>query len=361
MSEYRYVFSTLRTESVVEEIDLYGVYMDMQLNDGGTFTGTFQLDQTGKRNYDLMAATIPGFTFIAVERNDIPIWAGPIVSRVYQSQSKSCQLAAVTFEKYPDRQIIDTDITYNNTEQRNIFRNLWTTMQSIPERNLNINVPSSFTTAILKTISVLSTDMKYYGEVMSSLADADNGFDWYIALSKSASGYYRKDLLIGYPQLGTFSDATVVMEYPGSILNYYMTESISNAATNVFVVGNGEGSSMILGKSTQTAMLNAGWPRWDIDISRKDVNSQVHINGLANQEGAKRKPPMPIIKATLKANLIPVFGSFGLGDSVKIQIKDPRNPTGFTATSRMVRWELTPQSSDSTEEVNYIFEGDPDV
>jgi hypothetical protein len=360
MPVYRYIFTTLRTERVIEEIDLFGVYMDMQLNDGGTFTGTFNLDQTGKRNVDLISATIPGLTYVAVERNNVPIWAGPIVSRTYQSQSKTCQLAAVSFEHYPDRQRIDNTIIITNTEQRNIFRTLWTTMQSKTERNINIEVPSSFVNANLKSVSILATDRKYFGEIMSELADADDGFDWYIALSKSGS-YYRKTLLIGYPALGTPSAGAIVLEYPGPILNYYMTDSMADAATNLNINGSGEGSSMIVGHSEQTDMYANGWPRWDIDISRKDITSQSSANGLAANEGRKRRPPMAVIKTTLKSNSPPEFGTFGLGDSTILSILDARNPTLFVSTTRMVRWELTPQSSDASEEVNYIFEGDPDV
>src|SRR5689334_11836657 len=132
MTDYRYVFGTMGAEQVIEEIACYGVTMDMQMNKGGQWQGTFQLDQTGKQNADLLAATIPGRCWVAVERNGIAIWLGFIWSRVYSAQSKSVQMFALSFEQYPKQRLIPQDLTYAAVEQRNIFADLWRLMQLDP-------------------------------------------------------------------------------------------------------------------------------------------------------------------------------------------------------------------------------------
>jgi len=76
MTDYRYIFGTLRSEQVIEEIALYGVYMTMEMNVGGELQGTFQLDQTGKDNATLLSACIPGATWVACERNGVCVWHG---------------------------------------------------------------------------------------------------------------------------------------------------------------------------------------------------------------------------------------------------------------------------------------------
>ena len=220
-AQYRYFFGTLLTEQVLDEIPLYGVYMNMQLNIGGQFQGTFQLDQTGKQNSDLVGACTPGKTWIAVERNGVCVWHGYIGTRVYSAQSKTMQIFAHSFEYYPSKRLITSDMTFASIEQRNIFRSLWTTLQSETNSNMNVNVPSSFDTVVTKDLTVLESDFKYYHEVMTSIADAVDGFDWYISVTKDGT-LYRKDLLIGYPILGTSSGtANVVFEYPGNITQYY--------------------------------------------------------------------------------------------------------------------------------------------
>lgn len=362
MTDYRYIFGSLISEAVVDEIPLYGVYLTNEINVGGEFQGTFKLDVTGKSNETMLSATVPGKCWVACERNGVAIWHGFVWSRVYSAQSKSVQLFCQSFENYPDKQRILTDTTFTDTEQRNIFRQLWIDMQAVPGRNMNVNIPGAFVDSNLKSIEVLATDNKYYGNVMGSLANSDDGFDWYIGVSKDGT-FYRKDLLIGTPNLGTNPFAgMVVYEYPGNITQYYFTESMADAGTHVQILGKGEGSTMVKGVYSDDAMVAGGFPRWDVDISRKDIEDQSVIDGIAAQEGINRRPPMPIIKITVKADKPPEFGTVNLGDTVGIVIKDPRFPgNGIDLRKRLFRWELHPSSSEKTEEANYLFEGDSDV
>jgi hypothetical protein len=361
MTDYRYIFGTLRSEQVIEEIPLYGTYMSMEMNAGGDFQGTFQLDMTGKDNATLLSACIPGRTWVACERNGICIWHGFVWSRVYSAQSKSVQLFAQSFEKYPEKRRVMQDLFYEDVEQKAIFSNLWGLMMTDYGSNVNVNLPSSPASGVLKSLASLYSDNKYYNEVMSAIADSSNGFDWYINVTKDGVNY-RKDLLMGYPNLGTnpFPGLTV-FEFPGNITQYYFTEAMADAGTDVFVVGAGEGSTQILGFLEDTALIDSGMARWDVNVSRTDVDSQAIIDQMTMQELERRRAPMPVIKLQVKADKTPEFGSYNLGDTCGIYIKDPRFPTGMMLQKRLLRWELTPQSSDHAEEASLTFEGDPDV
>ena len=362
MTDYRYIFGTLRSEQVIEEIALYGVYMTMEMNVGGELQGTFQLDQTGKDNATLLSACIPGATWVACERNGVCVWHGFIWSRVYSAQSKSVQLFAQSFERYPEKRRIMQDLNYVAVEQRNIMLDLWTLMQTDSGSNMNVIVPGAFATELTKTVETLYSDGKYYNEVMSSIANSADGFDWYINVTKNAT-FYQKTLVLGYPTLGTNPrEGMIVFEFPGNITQYYYTEGMADAGTNVFVIGSGQGSDQIQGVAADAAALTNGFARWDVSVSRTDVDAQALIDQIAIQEGTKRTPPMPVIKMTVKANLEPEFGSYSLGDTCGIAIKDPRFPdNGIFLRKRLLRWELTPQSSSGTEEASLVFEGDPDV
>lgn len=355
--DYRYVFGTLGTERVIAEIPLFGTYMEMELNVGGRFDGTFNLDQTGKRNEDLIAATIPGQCWVVVERNGTPIWGGFVWSRTYQSQSKTCQIFAQHFQQYPQYQLIRNKFI-RSEEQQQILLDLWADMQTVQGRNINVNQPSILpATIVSRNIDIEASEFKFYGEVMSSFADGVNGFDWTIDITKSGSNYI-KTLRTGYPTLGNPDPSRLIFDYPGSILNYYATESMPGAGTNVFMLGAGEGDSMLVYENVQRSMLDTGFPRWDVIVSRKDISSQSLIQAAGQQEGAVRKPPMLILKPTLKANKVPEFGSFGLGDACTLVINDARFPDTLNFQTRIVKWTLSPQSSDNTDEFNLIFAGD---
>jgi hypothetical protein len=360
MAHYKYFFSTLRDEQVVAEIDLFGTYMDLELNVGGQLNGSFKLDQTGKRNEDILAATIPGRSFVAVERNGICIWSGYVWSRTYQSQAKNVQLFCNSFEHYPTKRLMRKNQTWLATEQINIFRELWLAMQdpAILGGNMNINVPAVFPTITPKDLTVLATDYKLYSELMSSLADGDDGFDWYIVSNRVGNQYVR-ELRIGYPILGApLGPYSMHFEYPGTITNYYQTESMADAGTNVFVLGSGEAATMPYAEIQNTLLLDHGFPRWDVVAAQKDVSDQASINTLASREALVRNPPMQTISFTLKADRIPEFGSWSLGDTVTTTIKDARNPNVLEVVNRIVKWNLTPPSADGPEEVTINFAGD---
>lgn len=365
-ASYRYVFVTLRNEVVIEEINCFGVFFSRMLGNQGSFTGSFQFDQTGKNNADLVAATTPGYCYVVVERNDVPVWWGIVWSRVYQSQAKECQISALGFESYPKKQRMDAAYTDTGTNVE-LFCRLWSNMQSSSlGRNLNINVPTQVA-GPTKTITVVPTDQKVWFDVMSDLSDAADGFDWTIDCQRQNDGSYLKSLRIGFPTMGVQADSPdlVVFDYPGCIINYYMTESMTDAGTNVRVMGSGEGSGMPTTDIQQTQMLSLlGWPRWDQDISFKDVSDPGLVNQLAIQAAINNKPPMMTMKATIKADQDPVFGSYQIGDACRISITDPRNPSpgnsasGIDIPSAVIGYEVHPIASDGVEEVNIILPGD---
>jgi hypothetical protein len=366
LASYRYVFVTIRSETIIEEINCFGVYFSRQLGDQGQFTASFQLDQSGKKNVDLIAATTPGYCYVVVERNDVPVWWGIVWSRTYQSQAKECQISALGFECYPQKQRMFSYYTDTGTNVE-LFCRLWTDMQnSTVGRNLNINVPT-LVAGPTKTIEVFTTDHKRYADVMSDLSDAADGFDWTVDCQRQNNGTYLKTLRVGYPSMGVQPDSPdlVTFEYPGCITNYYMTESMSDAGTNVRVLGSGEGSSMPITDVQQSDMLNLeGWPRWDVDLSYKDVSDAGLINQLAIQAAINNKPPMMTAKIVVKADQDPVFGSYNIGDACQLVITDSRNPSsgssvaGIAIPSVIIGYEVHPMSSDGVEEVSIILPGD---
>src|SRR2546423_80807 len=243
--DYKYTFLSLRDEQVIEEINLSGVFCQRILNNAGQFNGSFSLDQTGKNNADLIAATIPGKTWFVVERAGVLVYWGIVWSRTYQSQAKEVQLYGWGFEAYPSRQLILSDFTRSNIGQMQITADLWNNMQAVPGRNINVNTPAVVNDLVIRSVNVLATDAKFYSDVIDSMANATDGFDWTIQVTKQDNNVYRKDLIMEYPTLGAKDPAGTVFEYPGAILNYWETEGMAEAGTHGFGFGAAEGSSQL--------------------------------------------------------------------------------------------------------------------
>lgn len=358
MPHFNYVFGVLRTGQVLDSLPLSSVSMTRVMNGVGTMQATMSLDMSGRSNADLVAATEPGKCYIVVEREDVPIWGGIITARVYQSQAKVMQLTAQTFEVYADKRRITTSFAMT-TEQRNIFRQLWIDLQADTNGNIGVTVPSSFSTAVTKELSVGPGERKTYLTAMETIADGDNGFDWTIDVQRNILGGYSKTLQIGYPTLGNQEPSRLQFEYPGVITNYYATDIIVGSGTHVSVIGEGEGTAMLTSTYIHQTLLDTGqWCRFDVDISKKFLDSQAAVDAHAGMEGPKRRVPMTVVKIFILGEGDPEFGGYGLGDACELVIKDPRFPDALVVDTRIVAWNHKPSSDDSKEEVELIFVGD---
>lgn len=356
MADITYVFGDMLTGKVLQEIPLQGVSMTRSLGQGD-FRGTFSLDMSGITNRELIYATEEGKSYLIVERDSQPIWGGYIWTRTYQSQSKTYELYCKAFEHYPESRFVRSDFENLNTEQRNIFRNLWIAMMADPN-SPQFTLPSSFSTVISKSLSVKSFEFKTYRSVMDTIANGDNGFDWTIDISRDSGGVYIKTLRLGYPTLGATNP--LVLYYSGEILNYWQNGSMAGRGTNIFTIGAGEGSTMLTQEVIHSDLITSKFPRFDIAVTMKGVNDTTLLSNLAIQNAIVRKAGKPTITVEVKGDLEPQFGSYGLGDAVKIYFSDPLHPDPVNSIleSRILGWEYYPASNDHVEFARIIFEGE---
>ena len=355
MPQVSYIFGDMLTGAVIEEIALYGVSMTRSIS-SGDFRGAFNLDQTGKRNQDLLAATVAGRCFVVCERDGQPVWDGFVATRTYQSQAKVAQIYCKSWELYPDHRDMRTDFERVDIEQRNVFLDLWTDLMATPNTP-PITLPSSFSTVVTKSLTVKDFEYKRYRAAMDMIANGVDGFDWTIDTAKVAGSYIRT-LRIGYPAIGATAD--IHFEYPGNILNYWLNDSLSERGTNIFGFGAGEGSTMLAQEVIHSDLLSGGFPRFDAHVSFKTVTDADILTSLTTQAALMSKATTPTLTVELKADREPVFGGYGLRDAVQIYINDARHPdpSSRTYNSRIVGWEYYPPSSERTEQVRMVFQGE---
>lgn len=355
-SEIRYIFGDVLTNQVIEEIPCQGVTIAEGL-DGGEFRGSFALDINNKSNDDLVSASIPGKCYVVAERNGVPIWGGMIWSRTYQSQAKIVQIYARTMDQYLTKRFITSDLSYVATEQRNIFRNLLLLEQSDPNGS-NWIIPGVFDNVVLADYDIVGTELRTYKEAIDQLSTTETGFEWRVNVTRE-SGAYVWTVQTGMPTLGQpLNPASVVFEYPGNILNYWQNDTVGGSGTHIFAKGSGEGENMPQVEVVHEDLLTAGFSRFDQDIAFKTITDINRLEALAIIQANLRKLPMPVYTVEMKADRTPEFTEWVLGDYCKLAFKDPLHPTGLTYTTRILRWDYTPPSSTSTEEVRLTFEGE---
>jgi len=367
-AQMNYVFVKIRTGEVLAEIPLEGVAITDRLPGAGVgdLRATWHMDSTGFDNDTVKTAMTPGLCYCIVERNEAPevssqgvaIWGDIVWSRTYQSQAKVVQLYCKSLVGYPYCRFMP-DYVATGVDQLDIFRNLWNLMQGEAGSNLGVVVAGSYVTGapVLASVDVAANDFKTYGDQFDDLANGDQGFDWHIEWTRTG-GIYTPTLRAQSPTLGRpLTDDTLTFDYPGNILNYWETDSCSDAGTNIVTMGVGQGDSMIASTVTRPDLIDAGYVRIDIAIQSKTSTDQASVDALAVQQGVLHAMPVNTIKVQVKADKAPAFGSWSLGDTAKLSLEDAWHSTRFEKVSRIVEYSYSPPESDQVEEVELIFEG----
>jgi hypothetical protein len=353
---YRYLLADLLTNQILLDLPFQGVSFDRKLNGPGNATLTWALDNSGYDNQMVIDSTIPGRTALYIERNQALVWGGVIWSRTYESEGKTLQLTAQTFESYLYKQVIESTQSFTNVDQRNILALMIQNMQAKPYANIGIVVPGTFATVVARTTIFWNYEVWSYGKAAENLVGYDDGFDYTIDV-QYASGVPIKQLLIDNVLGAPASTSGLAWDYPGGIKNYWFPENASNGATTVIGVGAGEGAAMLRSKAQNAAPLTGGYPDLQEVYTNKDL---LKSSTLASHTRAElNRIAVPITSPTFEVNpeVGPGLADFALGDYGYVYITDPRFPNGTRILVRVVGYTASPPGSDGTETFKLVLEG----
>jgi hypothetical protein len=358
---YYYLVADLRTNAIYGEIPIEGASFDRILNGAGNFNGATHMDNRMLDNDALIDYTEPGKTALYIYREDTIVWGGILWARWYQSQGKSLQFSAQTFESYAYRRVrrpLVPDVY--NEGQCLIISDLWDKMQTLnPYSDIGVNLETSFPGSdVVRTLTLNPWDLRTYGETIEEITGYDNGCDYTIQVTE-VSGVPTKNLDLWYPGLGSTSVTTTnnVLDYPGNIKNYYYTENASEGNTKYFVAGDGDGKGKIVGVQEDTTKMSVdGYPRLDKVVDGNGVTLQATADRKAAAALMNGPVPQEKWQFDISGQEIPVFGSYMIGDTFQVNLEDPRFPSGRQATIRVVGWSVNPTSSSNVEDLSLVLE-----
>ena len=362
MAVYSYLFCDLKTGIILGDMPLHGVSFDRLLNKPGNLNASCNLDNGWTENEDILQYTTPAKTALYVYREDQIVWGGIIWSRVYQSQAKSIQISAQTFESYAYRRICRPaaqGITNLDMTQSHMVDYFWTLMQSAANGSIGVlGAVQPFPSGdITRTRTINPWDLNTYGELIDGITNLDDGCDYAIEYYEE-NGLPRSIVTVGYPRLGQdISASGVILDYPGCISNYYRTENATGWTNHHYATGEGEGVGLRIGEATDLDS-QISYPLLEDTNNYAGVTVQLTIDNHAASDMANMAIGSNRFTLQLIATDEPVFGSYSLGDDARVTIEDPRNPDGVEFTTRVVGWSVTPSSSESIEEVSLVLEGD---
>jgi hypothetical protein len=360
--EYTYLFVDILTNRVLNEFPCYGTWFSTQLSGTGNMTATIACNSSPFDNRDIKNATTAGKTALYALRDGAVIWSGPIWTRTYSPQARAISLTGQTWESWANKFYPDISLAYTSVEQRNIVIDLLTRMQAVPLQNAQFTIPSNFSMQVARTENFPFADLKSYGELITYLSEYDNGFDFQIIGYLDTNGVLQRYVNLGNPHLGNAqTQSGLAFEFPGSISDYYFSESASEGAVKVYGVGGtiGDNTSPIRSSFTQSDLVASGtFPLLQSVFTNGDVTVQRTLDAQTKLYGNSKRVPVVSMTINVDPQMDPIVGTWGLGDQAYITIEDTGFfDTPFTGYVRAIGWELNPPSADAPETLKLVLEG----
>lgn len=353
MASYRYLFADLLTNSILAELPITGVNFTQQLNSIGTLTGHLLLSGVDSTTTNVINATIPGRTAIYVDRDGALVWGGIIWNRTFTSKDQVLNISAREFESYFEKRVITSTTAYTNTDQLTIAQALITNAQAISGGNIGVSVGTE-TSGVLISKTYYGYELKNVFSAIQDLSKSNAGFDFNVYVYYDSNNNPAKLLRLGYPRYGkTYSSTSVsqpVIELPGNIVAYEYPEDGTGTANYVYATGAGSNEGKTISTAIDGTKIAAGWPVLEMAANYSDQTDATLLGNLAAGQVAAISSPPVRIKAVIPTYADPIFGTYEIGDDIRIRITDDRFPTGLDTYYRLTAYNVT-VGEDGPEEV----------
>ena len=354
MANYRYLFADVLTNQVLTELPLTSVNFTQQLNTAGTFTGKLLLSGVNASGLNVANSTIPGRTAIYVDRDGVLVWGGVLWTRDWTAKDQMLAFTAREFESYFERRRITADTVFYGVDQLAAVQTIVNNAQAVTNGNVGITVGTE-TSGVLINRTFYGYEYKTVFSAIQELSKTSTGFDFNITVAYDSNGLPSRTLHLGYPRWGQTYLATsqnaLVFDMPGNVIDYEWTEDGITAANTVYALGAGSNPGKLISTSVDSTKISSGWPILEDQINYSDIVDSTLLTTLsAGQVGAVSYPPQTI-KLLVSPSLDPVFGSYEVGDSARIRIKDDRFPAGLDAVYRIISFNMQAGENNQAEEV----------
>ena len=356
-TSYRYLLADLVTNQVLAELPLTGVNFGQQLNAAGTMTAHLLVSGVNTAGLNVLNGSIPGRTAIYVDRNGILVWGGVLWQREYGSTDQSIKLAAREFLSYFERRRITTGsgtaygaLAYTGIDQLQIAQSLISNAQSAPSGNIgllyNQDPLSTSTSGITLSRVYYNYEVKTVFNAVSDLSKQTNGFDFEISVYYDGGGNPAKSFNTYYPRAGVMYSATnpnaPVFELGGNISEYTYLEDGSKAVNQIYALGAGSNEGKLISIANSASKLSSGWALLEDQANYSDITDPTVLSGLATgQINAVSYPPITL-KVVAPPYVNPTFGTYEVGDEVRVRIIDAFFPKGYDAIFRIIGLSVAP-------------------
>lgn len=371
---YRYLVADLVPGVVQDELPLYGVTFSTELNEAGEFRGTLVLGDPRIAVHEPRRLTEPGRTALYVIRDGVPVWGGIVWTSRYSSADRTVEIGAAGFLSYFDHRrvlpadydpavhdLADVEVRYAERDQADIVRDLVATAQAHPGGDIGVTVQvAGDGPRIARTVAYPGAQLKNVGEALRELAALEDGPDLLFEVAPGPGGRIRRVLRVGTPRLGQ-QGSPHVWEYGANLVEYAWYQDAANTANRIFALGAEVDERQLVAVAQEPPAARR--PLMEAEESYLETADRELLASHAAAALAAVRRPVTLPELTVRADRVPVLGSYGLGDDAVIVIRDHFFPDGLHVAVRIVGMEVTP-GDDAGEEtvrltVSPLTEGPP--
>lgn len=352
---YRAIFCDLRTDRTIDILPLRDVSIDDYIGKPGALSGTIPVPDAA------LAARVArieeGRTAVYLERGGDLWWGGIVWTGTLQSTDRgviSLAIQAATFDSYAARRRIRANLTFPATDQLELARALWTSLQGTDRDDTGVTYGGDIgvtygdeTSGVLRTGSWLDGDETLYSEALEGLAAAENGFEHCISVYRDpVTGVRTRRLRLGSPRIHT-GVTDLVLDRPGAILSYSFPRDATRGGTTARARGASDNTNqakpsrpLCSAEKVAQDLIDGGWPRIDLSSDHNEVSDRAALNSLAVAEldQARGAVVIPAITIRLGEVIPPTL----LGRTTRVRITDEWHPQGLDARYRIVGVKVSP-------------------
>ncbi|GAA0719819.1 hypothetical protein Drose_06115 [Dactylosporangium roseum] len=335
----------LATGRIAAELPALAPSVPISRRIGGPTSVGFSLPLAGApARWEL--ATDPGRTMIVALADDMPVWAGIILTRTGGS-APTASLGCATPEAYFDRRYAGNHAWTQQDEASVIAAGLIGDTQ-VDGLGLTIDAPATGTPRNRQyTDDADATVLSRLQELM----DIDGGPEFTVEPRwRAGVGPTTIELVARVRNRIGVQPAQpgAVFVHPGNVADYALAESYETGkgANLVRARGDGEGEDRHTSADmVASELLAAGWPRYEHRYTPgTSIRAQDVLDGHARAALEAMRAGAQVWTVNAVASTAPRLGrDWGLGDTVGLHvITSPRHRGGVMVTARAWGWEWDP-------------------
>lgn len=341
-SPYRAFFADLRTNIPIDVLPLQGLEFDDYIGKPGSLTAT--LPVPNRRMARRVREIVEGRTAVYLERGDQVCWGGivwTLTPAMDEQGLVTVALQAATFDSYAARRHIRQNLTFTDTDDLTIVRELWEHIQSAPGGDIGVGYASA-PPGTRRTVAYRDGEETLVEEAIAQLAAMEPGFEYLVSVYRDpVTGQRAKRLLFGAPRLH-IGEGTTVLDLPGDILTYSFPRDATRGGTTARARGGtpeGAEGPVLSDEHVALTLIDNGYPRIDTTSDHSNVTDKAALNALARAELAALAGPVviPAVRVRLDADTTPSL----LGTTVRLRIHDVWFSPGLDASYRVVGVKVT--------------------